>query len=91
VNSVILQGPDAIKAAVYIKDSIGAEAYDLGPDFGQDTARVWLPESTRNYVTLFEHWRDMGWFKNVGDNFRVVFDGPPFRMGSDISVMGTPL
>lgn len=97
MDSVILQGPDAIKAAIYLMDKFGTEAFDLGPDFGQDTARVWLretptPDVPIDWIAAVERWRDEdGWFDNIGPDFRVVFDGPPFRMGNDISVVGTPL
>jgi hypothetical protein len=94
MDSVILQGPDAIKAAKWLMRALDTEAYDLGPDFGQDTARVWMfvrTEKPVDWVAAVVRWQALGWFDGVGVNFRAIFDGPPFRMGSDISVVGTPL
>ena len=95
MDSVILQGPDAIKAAVYLKAAFDTEAFDLGPDYGQDTARVWMfvrGDKPVDWVAVVTRWRDEnGWFDAVGRNFTVKFDGPPFRMGDDIAVVGTPL
>lgn len=95
MESVILQGPDALKAAVYLRDALGVPVYDLGPDFGEDTARVWMIVQTPkpvDWVERVNHWRDvLGWFDNVGKDFRAVFDGPPFAQGGIPSVDGTPL
>lgn len=97
MDSVILQGLDAIGAARLLMKFFQTEAFDLGPDYGQDTVRVWMygPNERMggkpvDWVTLVTHWRDDGWFNGWG-NFRALFDGPPFRMGGDVAVEGTPL
>ena len=91
-DSVILQGPDAIKAAAYIKRAAGFEAYDLGPAYGQNTARIWFPTSPNDWIAVVERWRDkLRWFDGTGNDFRVLFDGPPFREGDDIAIEGTPI
>src|SRR6266705_2384720 len=97
MDSVILQGPDAIAAAQYLMRCFDVRAFDLGPDFGQPTARVWMFSANRlmdkpvDWVAAVARWQLLGWFAGIGNRFRPVFDGPPFRMGGDIAVEGTPL
>jgi hypothetical protein len=96
MNTVIFKGSDALKAAKYVQDNGLCQAYDLGPDFGENAARLWLPEhevdGPQRWISIFERWRDVNhWFDAVGADWRVVFDGPPYRMGGNISVEGTPM
>ncbi len=93
MNTVIFKGPDALKAAKYTQDSGLGAAYDLGPDFGQNTARLYLPEhqtgGAQKWIAFFENCRDVRhWYDAVGTDWQVVFDGPPYSMGGVPSVGG---
>jgi hypothetical protein len=90
--TAILEGPKAVDAATVIaKANADWQAWDLGPDFGQTTARI-LMFDCNTYADVLEvlrHYKSEGWLS--ADGWRARFDGPPFRMGGDISVVGTPI
>lgn len=103
-ESLIIRGRDAIAAARYLKHNGFCEAaFDLGPDFGQDTARIYLTNTgmldgramtPRDWLELMEHWRDVNhWFDNVGADWQVTYDGPPYKeeIGGGPAVEGTPI
>ena len=94
MDSLIFQGPDALKAARKLVAEEHVGAFDLGPDFGQDTARIYLPSiqgGAQVWIASLENDRDVRrWFDPDAD-FRVLFDGPPFSSGGIPSVEGTPL
>lgn len=100
MDSVIFLGMDAIAAAKYTIRAFGGdcEGFDLGPDFGQDAARLIMDPTIapkggpQALIQLIERWRDINhWYDGVGADFRVVFDGPPYSLGGVPSVEGTPL
>ena len=91
--SGILEGPKAIDAArVLIKSNADWMAWDLGPDFGQVTARI-LAVDLHTFVELrieldrfiAERWLDpQGWILRM--------DGPPYKgEGEEVSVTGTEI
>lgn len=90
--TAILEGPNAVDVATAIvKANADWNAWDLGPDFGQVTARIEMTDC-QTYADILEvlrHYRSEGWIS--ADGWRAKFDGPPFRLGSDISVEGTPI
>lgn len=94
MDSVILQGQDALAAAKYLMRALDTVAFDLGPDYGQDTARVYFftrVDKPVDWVLAVRRWIDLGWFDKVGAIFTVEYDAGKFRLGNDVAVEGTPL
>ena len=92
--SLIFKGRDALDAARILSNAKLAVAFDLGPDYGQSTARLYFPERIVNgehaILELIKQWINSGWF---GDrtSWEVVHDGPPYSQAGIPAVDGTPI
>lgn len=93
--SVIIVGRQAIEVARRLKVAgftpDGYGPWDLGPDYGEDTARVLLTAPTDNEEALrfLENSRKAGWLPPL--DWRMVPDGGKYRLGGDVAVEGTPI
>jgi hypothetical protein len=91
--SGILEGPKAVDTArILIKSNMVDRAFDLGPDFGQVTARIFSIE-LHTFTELrieFDRFIAERWIDPEGWILRM--DGPPYKGdGEEVSVVGAEI
>ena len=95
--SVIVTGQIALDVARKLKRlnlcPEGEGPWDLGPDFGQDTARVVLtePQTLEDAANMMRGLIIAGLIPPMNGDWRLKPDAPPYRMGDDVSVEGTEI